>query len=322
MDAYFWIALIAVVAIAGLVFGVVVGKRDLFPIRFYRAVRNLLRPPASALNFKIQIASADSPLDLSALDAPEAQSIGPDIVSDFDAILIADPFLLQRGDRIWLFFEAVERASRKGVISAAWSTNGIDWTYHGKVLEEKFHISYPQVFEHNGEFWMIPETARDLSVRLYRARNFPDDWEFESVLLKGHHFCDSTLLRHQEKWWMFASDRHNVLNLYYADELTGPWHQHPASPIVHRSSKNARCGGRILSSSGRLLRISQDCELRYGHFLRAYEILEFDDDKYREVEIETSPILVPKTGTWRPFGCHHLDVLEHNGRWIIASDGY
>lgn len=318
----YWVALFAIVIFIGIVIGIVMAKRDLFPISYYREIRNRISPRADASKFKIQITRGDSPLDLKALDGPEAQSITAEFVTDFDAALIADPFLFKHEEKLWLFFEAVDRVSRKGIISAAFSEDGNTWTYHGKVLEESFHMSYPQVFEQDGVIWMIPETAADLSVRLYKANSFPDDWELHSVLLKGHIYCDSTVFRHDQKWMMFSADRFSILNLYFADKLTGPWIKHPCSPIVHRNLHNARCGGRVIRHSGELLRIAQDCKQYYGHLLRAFKITELDEKNYKELEIENSPILTPRKGTWRPFGCHHLETLEHDGRWLIAADGF
>lgn len=318
----YWIALIATTLFVGMVIGAVITKRNMFPITYYREIRNRLFPRADTKKFKIRITRGDSPLDLNALDGPEAQSITPEFVTDFDALIVADPFLFKHEEKLWLFFEAVDRTSGKGILSAAFSEDGNTWTYHGKVLEESFHLSYPQVFEHGGEIWMIPETVANLSVRLYKAHNFPDEWEFESTLLTGHRYCDSTVFRHNKKWMMFSSDGNSILNLFYADELTGPWIMHPSSPIVHRNFCSGRCGGRVICDSGRLLRIAQDSERYYGHSLRAFNITELDEKNYREVETENSPILTPSPGTWRPFGCHHLDSMEHDGRWLIASDGF
>ena len=318
----YWIIFFAIALIFGCSIGAVVAKKNLFPIPQYRAIRNRFRPQPSAIKFKLRVAMGNSKMDLGALDGPESQSIGPDIVTDFDAILVADPFLCKQGERLWLFFEAMERETQKGIISAAYFDHNSTWIYHGKVLEENFHLSYPQVFEHDGEFWMIPETTRDLSIRLYKARNFPAEWELHSILLKGHTFCDSTIFRHNQKWMMFSSQGNKHLNLYIAPELTGPWTIHPSSPIVSYNTAIARCGGRVVYDSGKMFRIAQDGERYYGHSLRAFNITQLDEKIYQEVETENSPILTPAKGTWRPFGCHHFDSVEHNGRWFIAADGF
>ena len=85
----------------------------------------------------------------------------------------ADPFLFSHGGRTWMFFEDFPHATRKGVIAVC----EIDASGHPGaprvVLEEPFHLSYPFVFEHDGEIYMLPETAAAGCIRLYHADPFP-----------------------------------------------------------------------------------------------------------------------------------------------------
>ena len=104
-------------------------------------------------------------------------------VTDADAILVADPFIFRRDDTWHMFFEVLPRDTERGVIARAESTDGREWQYRGMVLGEDFHFSYPQIFEWEGEIYMIPESAEDLSVRLYRASSFPEKWECVGKLL-------------------------------------------------------------------------------------------------------------------------------------------
>ena len=43
------------------------------------------------------------------------------------------------------------------------------WHFRSIVLDEPFHLSYPYVFDHESETYMIPEAKGSNSVRLYRA---------------------------------------------------------------------------------------------------------------------------------------------------------
>ena len=134
-----------------------------------------------------------------------------------DAELLADPFMIVREGVYYLFFEILLRGENKGVIGHAVSADGFDWQYRGVVMKEEFHLAYPHVFEWNGQVYMVPESHDDFSVRLYRAVEFPQRWEFVNKLLTGHDYVDATLFRHADMWWMFASTtRNDVLNLYYS----------------------------------------------------------------------------------------------------------
>src|SRR5690606_22948166 len=92
-----------------------------------------------------------------------------DHVSDVPSPFVADPFLVYHDSTFYMFFEIYNLETNQTDISYARSANGYEWNYGKVILDEEFNLSYPNVFELNGEFYMIPETAEDYSVRLYRA---------------------------------------------------------------------------------------------------------------------------------------------------------
>jgi len=81
---------------------------------------------------------------------------------------------------------------------------GLRWDYQRSVLAEPFHLSYPHVFEWNSDFYMIPESYQAGAVRLYRAEEFPFRWGFVANLLEGPVFLDSSVFRHDGRWWMLT----------------------------------------------------------------------------------------------------------------------
>ena len=62
------------------------------------------------------------------------------------------------------------------------------------VIEEPYHLSYPFLFEFEGELYMIPEKARATRVDLYRCVAFPYQWELVKTLIEGFALADSTLV--------------------------------------------------------------------------------------------------------------------------------
>lgn len=55
------------------------------------------------------------------------------------------------------------------------------------------HVSYPNVVEWNGVYYMYPETYQSDECRVYRCVRFPYEWVYESTLLKGA-YCDPTIV--------------------------------------------------------------------------------------------------------------------------------
>jgi hypothetical protein len=245
-------------------------------------------------------------------------------VTDVPAQFVADPFMMEK-DGIWyLYYEVLNGDTGEGDIGLSTSSDGVNWKYNSIVLDEEFHLSYPQVLEHNGEIYMIPESSAAGNVRLYRATNFPTEWTFEKTLV-SKPLVDATLHQHDGRWWMFATPCRSWgdLHLFSADELTSSeWVEHPQSPIVTGSARFARPGGRIVKRRDRLFRLAQDHKLRYGHQLWASEITKLTTDESAESTPGQAPILTADGEGWNGIGMHHLDLHRtSDGKPFACIDG-
>jgi hypothetical protein len=244
-------------------------------------------------------------------------------VADTPASGVADPFMIQRDGKWYMFFEVIPKGKGRGAIGLATSLDGLNWRYEQIVLSEPFHLSYPCVFEWDGAIYMVPETSWRDSVRLYRAESFPTGWAFQKTLLALKNVADATPLYYDDTWWLFTSvASHDCLRLFYSNELMGPWREHPRSPLVEGSRRTARPGGRPLLVDGRLFRLAQDTYPTYGSALRAFEVLEVSTTGYRERE-RCLPLLRGTGKGWNRGGMHHADFHRlRDGRWVGAVDGF
>src|SRR5690242_18496675 len=245
-------------------------------------------------------------------------------VTDIPAAFVADPFMIRVNP--WLMFFEVLRNDRPiGEIGLASSENGLEWRYEQIVLREDFHLSYPYVFEWQNAIYMIPETLGANAVCLYEADEFPTRWTLKTKLIEGQ-CADPSLVRYNDLWWLFLCStpyQHDTLRLYFAEQLTGPWREHPRSPVIRADPRLARPAGRILTLNNRPVRFAQDCVPQYGSRGRAFDILELTTTTYAEVENAASPIL-QGTGTgWNSHGMHHVDVHQQtDGTWLACVDGF
>ena len=160
------------------------------------------------------------------------------------------------------------------------------------------------------------------AVRLYKASAFPVAWEVVGTLLDGV-YQDASIVRYGERWWMFAGTHGgDTLGLYYADDLMGPWTEHPGSPIVEGDANIARPGGRVLIFRGQLFRYTQDGDPTYGNQVRAFHITRLTTKDYRETELNESPILGASGRGWNGKGMHTIDAHQiGEGEWIACVDG-
>jgi hypothetical protein len=279
---------------------------------------------AEDLMWSIGIYTGESPLLLSPAEGVDNPVLTREQVRDVPASFVADPFMVFRDGAWYMFFEVLNRETERGEIGLAISSDGLSWTYRQIVLAEPFHLSYPYVFEWQGEYYMIPETLAAQCVRLYRAETFPTRWSCVGSLIEGS-FADPSIFRFDDKWWMFACAtpyQHDALRLYFAEELNGPWREHPSNPIVSGNRHNARPAGRVLTFDGKIIRFSQDCVPVYGTQVRAFEIQELSTSNYVERELQCSPVLTASSDGWNALGMHHVDAhLRADGSWIACVDG-
>lgn len=228
----------------------------------------------------------------------------------------ADPFLYEVDGRILLFFEDFDYRSQLGSIAVAELTD--DGTVRDTriVLRRPYHLSYPQVFRHAGEAWMIPESSESGAIELWRAKHFPDNWVLEQRLVEIRA-VDPTLVQYNGRWWLFATPM-PVLGqfaqtyLWSAEQPSGPWRLHDAGAVCSDVSR-ARPAGQIFSDGNRLVRPSQDCSGRYGRAIWFNEIERLDQAAY----CERPGVRVTSNGTPGLTGLH---TYSRSGKWE-AVDG-
>jgi hypothetical protein len=238
----------------------------------------------------------------------------------------ADPFIVPWRGKHFLFVEDFTFAKRvhlgelnlrdgRGVISCAEVLPSGELGPMEEVLHAGCHLSYPMVFPDGDEMYLVPESGHDQQVALYRATRFPGGWEKVAVLFDQCRAVDTTVHHQDGTWWFFTtvSDGHGSLKLllFYADSLTGEWHQHPSNPISS-DARFCRGAGPIIQQGGRWLRPSQSCVPSYGHSFALNEIVELTRSGYRERPwrvVEPDPAL-GLLGTHQYSRCDRFEVID------------
>jgi hypothetical protein len=202
---------------------------------------------------------------------------------------LADPCPVVVGGRTWLFMEKFDTWRGLGEICCCELADDGSPGELLDVLRRPYHLSYPHVFLHEGEVFMIPETGTHDTVELYRAVGFPQQWELVRVLHRAPAF-DTTVLIFQNRFWFFTSiveglDRvASQLLLFSSSRPDGDWTLHPASPLS-MDCRWSRSGGGVFLQNDRLIRPAQDCSRIYGGATIFREIESINDVDFREKSI-------------------------------------
>lgn len=229
---------------------------------------------------------------------------------------IADPFFIREKDTFYLFVEI--KGEGNADIALLTSSNGLDYTYKGIVLDEEFHLSYPQVFKYRNEFYMLPETAGSNNVLLYKAENFPFKWGVTDTLFKNINLKDPSILLSENLNLIVGVDDNLKQFIFTADSLTGTWTE--AKNYHQRWGNETRPGGRFFKIDDKWYLPLQNRSLGYGTGISIYE-LSIENDRL-EFRLSQKMYLGPQQEVeWFNRGMHHLDVQQLENGYYMVYDG-
>jgi hypothetical protein len=219
----------------------------------------------------------------------------------------ADPFGVTRDGSLYIFFELLKYGQVFPDIAYVEVTPDGTVSSPKPVLRADCHISYPFILEFGGDLYLVPETARAREVALFRCKHFPDVWTKVGVLIRNFGATDSTLVRHEGRWWLFctAGKPGSELHILHARDLTGPWDPHPRNPVkvdVH----SARPGGTPFLYRGQLHRPTIDTVPRYGCRVMINRVDELSVEGFSEEPVAS---VAPEPGGPYPDGLHTLAAV-------------
>jgi len=215
------------------------------------------------------------------------------------ASYLADPFIIRRENKEFVFVEEYDYATKKGHLSVIY-----DWNKPPvKIIDEPYHLSYPFLIEEDGTLYMIPEASAGGKTYYYTCQKFPFEWRKEGVLI-DEAILDPTIFKRNGKFWMFytkPAQSCSELYLRYSDTLLGEWKEHSENP-VKVASKTCRPAGPVFEVNDALYRPSQDSTGNYGDNIIINRITELSTSTYREEQVN---VITPKNN-YPYMGMHHI----------------
>jgi hypothetical protein len=228
----------------------------------------------------------------------------------------ADPFVLQRDGRYYIFLEEKMFSQFRGHIAVIELTRDGVASDATPVLTLPHHLSYPCVFTWGGDTYLLPESHDAGALTLYRARSFPMEWEPVMQVLNDN-VVDPTMAEIDGRWWLFATRRSapgldcDELYAYWSTSPLGPWTPHRRNPLKS-DIRSARSAGRLFQRDGEWYRPAQDGASRYGSSIRLMRLHMLTESDFAEVEVAA---LAPEWDS----GLHGMHTINGDGALTVID---
>lgn len=223
----------------------------------------------------------------------------------------ADPFLVRHEETTYLFCELMRKGQKKASIGCAVVTNGRVGPIR-PVIQADCHLSYPAVFFHEGQFYMLPESRPSRTLTLWRAVDFPGKWEQCAVLLTDREIADATPYWDGKGWTLFIyepDDAHSRRTLYTASLDLESAKLGPLKQRAVYTEKIGRPAGFPLRIGSRIILPTQIGVRHYGEAI-AYRELILSSRTFAERDCgRLSPACVQVPGYRHILGIHTINRL-------------
>ncbi len=205
----------------------------------------------------------------------------------------ADPFIVFKNDKYYVFYEELKFEDYHGYLMVAELNLANNKLINKKIiLKLEHHLSFPNVFEENGRYYMIPECANSRRVDLYECTDFPYRWEKKQTLINNIEAVDTTPLKTDNGWYLFTTEItkgtecNDELSIYKSSNLfNAPFTKLYDEPVISDVT-NARMAGHFITRDDELFRVAQNCGKRYGYQANINKVLQIEGG-YKEELIET-----------------------------------
>lgn len=193
----------------------------------------------------------------------------------------ADPFLIEHNETTFLFAEKWNYKKQKGEIVYTTLKQPAQWE---TVIEEKYHLSYPNVFLHNGNYYMCAETSENNDIHLYRAISFPAVWQKDVVITEGKRFADTTFYHgSSDGCWGFSYGCEGVIKgKLFRFAVNEKYEQIDKIRVITHDARIARPAGKFVCCKDKVYRIAQDCSHSYGESISICEVEKCTKNEYKE----------------------------------------
>lgn len=209
----------------------------------------------------------------------------------------ADPFILNHKGNNYAFFENYNYKKKKGKISCGKIINN-EITDVVDVIENSYHLSFPFIFKHDNEIFLMPESEANNRLEIYKCIDFPSHWELHATAFEGEKILDPIIYTDKNNnKWLFLNKvygkkipmNNSELYIYKINSMDlSDLIPHKNNPVII-DSRVARNGGPIFEYQNQVYRPSQvNVDGIYGKGLNVNKINKLTIDEYVEETVITT----------------------------------
>ncbi|EHI0557102.1 hypothetical protein J2I14_003459 [Escherichia coli] len=220
----------------------------------------------------------------------------------------ADPFIFEKDNRLYIFYEAFNFRSSKGVLRCR--ILDTDLNELNDIKLEGFdnlncHLSFPFLLTINGNLFMIPESSERKEVILFQSICFPIYWKQAKVLLSDIALTDNVLLSVDELYYLVSTSLENELVIHTATDIMGEWQK--ISPVLDVCNHHHRGAGSPYIINDKLYILTQECTPdTYGKSVFIKELIKLDMTTFKEILVDNIHPSVNKSD-----GIHTFNFTEN-----------
>ncbi len=235
------------------------------------------------------------------------------------SILFADPFIYKKNDSYYIFYEKYNYFNDYGVIALTILNNNFDVIYESDLLDTQNHLSYPFIFNHNDELFILPESSKgnDGSQYIYQFNFSNNTLHNKKLLIEYNRLLDGTLLFHDNKYWLFSTKRGKKSNsdllIHYSKTFDFGYISHSSNP-VKVDNVGTRPAGNFIIENGVIYRPAQNNGFYYGKSITLNKIEILNESQFKETPVRK--FVSSKLKKYN-FGIHTINISDD----VIVIDG-
>lgn len=227
---------------------------------------------------------------------------------------VADPFPFEKDSKLYIFGEMYEYSSLKGSIAYTVLTDK-GFSKWKKIIEEPFHLSFPNIFQIGNDIYICPEAKQSKELYLYRCISFPEKWVRERTLIKNTNCSDTVFLKKNNTNYAISCEW-NGLNNHHMNIISFSEDRvffAPIEDIKCIDNSLSRPAGKIFwdESLKKDIAVFQNCKERYGSGL-VFKEFDLNFPYYSEKIIDTYNPEDIRCDLVKNFdGVHTFNMSEH-----------